>query len=67
MRIPHYLRRAPSGRWQFIQRVPADLADWFGKRWFKHMSTPDLSTAQIGALALSSRYARAFARARAGQ
>lgn len=66
MRIPHYLRRAPSGRWQFIQRVPADLADWFGKRWLKHMLTPDQRAAQVGALALASRYAWAFARVRAG-
>jgi len=66
MRIPHYLRRAPSGRWQFIQRVPADLADWFGKRWLKHMLTPDQRAAQVGALALASQYAWAFARIRAG-
>lgn len=66
MRIPHHLRRAPSGRWQFVQRVPADLTAWFGKRWLKHMLTPDRRAAQVGALALASRYAWVFAQVRAG-
>lgn len=65
MRIPHYLRRTPSGRWQFVQRVPSDLVAVLGKKWLiQTLGTHDRATAQRRALEAAARYADAFAQAR---
>jgi integrase len=61
MRIPHHLTRAPSGRWSFRQRVPADLQAVLGRRLLKRtLQTSDLSEARLRALLLADGYARAF-------
>lgn len=61
MRIPHHLVRSPSGLWSFRQRVPTDLQAMIGRRIFKRtLRTSELAVAQLRALGLAARYARAF-------
>lgn len=61
MRIPHHLVRSPSGLWSFRQRVPTDLQAMIGRRVFKRtLRTSELAVAQLRALGLAARYARAF-------
>ena len=61
MRIPHHLVRSPSGLWSFRQRVPTDLQAIVGRRIFKRtLRTSELAVAQLRALGLAARYARAF-------
>ncbi len=61
MRIPHYLTRAPSGRYIFRLRVPDSLRMVFGRKVIKHtLRTADTLTAHRYALELASRYAHAF-------
>lgn len=61
MRIPHYLTRAPSGRYIFRLRVPDSLRMAFGRTVIKHtLRTADTLTAHRHALELASRYAHAF-------
>lgn len=59
MRIPNYLRLAPSGVWHFRQRLPSNQARETGKTELtKSLGTRDLPTAQKRALALVQGYAR---------
>lgn len=61
MRIPNYLRLAPSGIWHFRQRIPQPLTQKFGAREFaRSLGTRDLLTAQVRALTLAQAYARAI-------
>ena len=61
MRIPHYLTRAPSGRYTFRLLIPRHLRDTLGRKVIKHsLRTTDLATARATALVLASRYARIF-------
>ncbi|WP_114241457.1 DUF6538 domain-containing protein [Dyella sp. C9] len=59
MRIPNYLRLAPSGIWHFRQRLPSNQARLTGKTELtKSLGTRDLLTAQKRALALVQGYAQ---------
>lgn len=62
MRIPHHLSRSATGRWSFVQRVPVDLQAVLDCRLIKRtLRTKDLAQAHVGAVVLSSGYARLFA------
>lgn len=59
MRIPNYLRLAPSGVWHFRQRLPSRQARETGKTELtKSLGTRDLLTAQKRALAIVQAYAQ---------
>lgn len=61
MRIPHYLRRAPSGIWHFRQRVTSHLTQKTGQREIsRSLKTRDLLTAQRRALDLAQAYAQSL-------
>ncbi|MDR3445442.1 DUF6538 domain-containing protein [Dyella sp.] len=61
MRIPNYLRLAPSGVWHFRQRLPSRQARETGKTELtKSLGTRDLLTAQKRALGLVEGYAESF-------
>ncbi|AMV03125.1 site-specific integrase [Xanthomonas citri] len=62
MRIPNHLSRSASGRWSFVQRVPADLQPVLGCRLIKRtLRTGDLPQAHLRAVQLTASYARLFA------
>lgn len=59
MRIPNYLRLAPSGVWHFRQRLPSHHARKTGRTEVtRSLHTRDLLTAQKRALGLVERYAQ---------
>lgn len=61
MRIPNYLRLAPSGIWHFRQRLPSNQARLTGKTELtKSLGTRDLLTAQKRALSLVEGYAQSL-------
>ncbi|MEY2115316.1 MULTISPECIES: DUF6538 domain-containing protein [Rhodanobacter] len=61
MRIPNYLRLAPSGIWHFRQRIPSRQTRKTDKTEItKSLGTRDLLTAQQRALNLVQAYARTF-------
>lgn len=61
MRIPNYLRLAPSGVWHFRQRLPSHQASKTGKTEVtRSLHTRDLLTAQKRALDLVQAYAQTF-------
>ncbi|WP_157511052.1 DUF6538 domain-containing protein [Frateuria sp. Soil773] len=60
MRIPNYLRLAPSGIWHFRQRIPSRQTRKAGKHEVtRSLRTRDLLTAQQRALILVQAYAQA--------
>ena len=59
MRIPNYLRLAPSGIWHFRQRIPSRQTRKTGKTEItKSLGTSDLLSAQQRALVLVQAYAQ---------
>ena len=65
MRIPNYLRLAPSGIWHFRQRIPQPFAQKLGARELtRSLGTRDLLTAQARALTLAQAYARTITQTR---
>jgi integrase len=59
MRIPNYLRLAPSGIWHFRQRLPSNQVRKTGKHEVtRSLRTRDLLTAQQRALDLAQAYAQ---------
>jgi integrase len=59
MRIPNYLRLAPSGVWHFRQRIPSRQTRKAGKTEItRSLRTRDLLTAQQRALDLAQAYAQ---------
>jgi integrase len=61
MRIPNYLRLAPSGIWHFRQRLPLNQSRKTGKHEItRSLHTQDLLTAQQRALDLVQAYAQSI-------
>ena len=61
MRIPNYLRLAPSGIWHFRQRLPSNQSLKTGRTEItRSLRTRDLLTAQRRALDLAQAYAHSF-------
>ncbi|WP_414486920.1 DUF6538 domain-containing protein [Stenotrophomonas maltophilia] len=60
MRLPSYLTRSSTGRYQFRMRVPTDMRGIVGKPFVKHPLGIHLHSARVAALAIAQRYAQAF-------
>jgi hypothetical protein len=60
MRLPSYLTRSSTGRYQFRMRVPTDMRGIVGKRFVKQPLSIHLHSARVAALAMAQRYAQAF-------
>ncbi|HGM5918232.1 TPA: DUF6538 domain-containing protein [Stenotrophomonas maltophilia] len=60
MRLPSYLTRSSTGRYQFRMRVPTDMRSIVGKAFVKHPLGIHLHGARVAALGMAQRYAQAF-------
>jgi hypothetical protein len=58
MRLPSYLTRSSTGRYQFRMRVPTDMRGIVGKPFVKHPLGIQLHSARVAALAIAQRYAQ---------